>query len=264
MNLCTLASGSKGNSSIICTENSRFLVDIGISTKRLKSSLDGMEIDISSLSGIFITHEHRDHIAGLKTFVKKYEVPIFATSGTFDAILKTCGYEGIDTRLLHSIEKSKEFFVGNTRIKAFEIPHDAGDPVGFTFREEDKKVAVCTDIGMITDCIIEHLEGSNALVIEANHDEHILQAGNYPYSLKKRILSDRGHLSNENSGRLLSKIWNKNLQHIVLGHLSEENNMPDLALMSVKYELMEKFKNFEQFTDITVAEKAVPSKMILV
>lgn len=264
MELCTLASGSKGNSGFIRSENSSLLVDLGISTKRLCGLLRDLNENPENLKGILITHEHSDHILGLKTFLKKYRIPVFATADTFDAILKTSGYQNLDRSLLHAIDKEQRFSLGDIDITAFSIPHDAADPVGFTFQKDDRKIAVCTDIGMITDCITEHLADSNAMVVEANHDEHILQAGSYPYSLKKRILGDLGHLSNENSGKLLCKIWHKNLKHIFLGHLSEENNMPELALMSVKFELSELYREFEAYTGISVAGKDVPSEMILV
>lgn len=264
MQLCTLASGSKGNASLIQSGKSRFLVDVGLSSKKLVALLESLGKEVEGLSGIFITHEHRDHILGLKTFLKKYNVPVFATSGTFDGILSTPGFSDINKTFFHPIEKERPLKLGDMEVIPFEIPHDAKDPVGFCFTNEDKKVAICTDIGKITDCILHHLTGANALVLEANHDEHILQAGRYPYSLKKRILGDRGHLSNENSGKLLATIWNENLKNVILGHLSEENNMPELALLSVKCELSEKHKEYENYTKICVASQTEVSECVYI
>lgn len=264
MELCTLASGSKGNSSLICSEKTSVLVDIGISTKNLCNSLCQLGKKAEDLDGIFITHEHRDHILGLKTFLKKFKIPVFGTAETLEEIFEILSLKEEDMSLFHIIGNEERFHFGDLEVKAFSIPHDAANPIGFSFQKDEKKVSVCTDIGRITDCIKENLKASHALVLEANHDEHILQAGRYPYSLKKRILSDFGHLSNENSGKLLSEIWHQDLKQVFLGHLSKENNLPELALLSVKCELLEKHKEFEKFTNISIAMQEEVSTLIRV
>lgn len=264
MELCTLASGSKGNATIIKSEQGFFLVDAGISTKRIEQALALLGEKAEEIDAVFITHEHRDHISGLKTLLKKYQFPVFTTKGTMEGIFSTRGFEGIEKSLFHPIESSASFLLKDCLINTFPLPHDAKEPVGFTFLKEEKKLAVCTDIGKITESIKENLSGCNALLLEANHDEHILQAGPYPYQLKKRILGDFGHLSNENSGRLLAKLWKPELKHVILGHLSDENNMPELALMSVRCELLNKIKDFETYTKLSVAPKDGLSERVIV
>lgn len=264
MELCTLASGSKGNSSLICSDSASVLVDIGLSTKQLCSALSKVGKRVEDLAGIFITHEHRDHILGLKTFINKYKIPILGTAETLDEIFEILSLKEEDKPLFHILEKDEAFSFQDMKVQTFPIPHDAANPIGFTFQKEGKKVAICTDIGRITEEVKAHLVGSNALLVEANHDEHILQAGKYPYSLKKRILSDLGHLSNENSGKLLSEIWHRDLKQVFLGHLSKENNLPELALLSVKCELSEKHQEYEKYTKICVASQTEVSECVCV
>lgn len=260
--IATLASGSGGNSTVVAFGRDILLTDCGISCKRITEGLKSLGIEPSDLKGVLITHEHKDHIAGLKILMKRYRLPVFATLGTLTEITRF--NRDMDKSLMYKIDSGKSFRIGDVRVNSFSIPHDAAEPVGFTFEGFGKKLAVCTDIGRITDEITENLRNSSAMVVEANHDVRMLEAGAYPYSLKRRILSDIGHLSNENSGKLISEVWHEGLKHIFLGHLSSENNLPELAKQTVKCELMERNIGYESITVIETAKKDTPSEMISV
>lgn len=256
MILGSIASGSSGNCIYVGSEDTHLLVDVGISKKRIEAGLCGIEVDPKKLSGILITHEHSDHISGLGVMSRKHKLPIYATSETIGRILNNSATGGIDPELFHPIVPGAMFFIGGIKIHSFSVPHDAANPVGYTFEAEGKKVGVATDIGVVTEVIAEHLKGVRALLLEANHDVHMLEAGTYPYQLKRRILGNQGHLSNENSGRLLARIWTKELKHIFLGHLSEENNFPDLAYETVRLELLNAHQDFERYTSLSVASRS--------
>ncbi len=256
MELCSIASGSSGNCIYIGNGDTHLLVDVGISKKRIEAGLCGIEVDPNKLSGILITHEHSDHVSGLGVMSRKHRLPIYTTAETARRILSNTAAGGIDPDLFHPIVPGAAFFIGDIKVHSFSIPHDAANPVGYTFEADGKKVGVATDIGVVTDVIAEHLKGASALLLEANHDVHMLEAGTYPYQLKRRILGNRGHLSNENSGRLLAKIWSRELKHIFLGHLSEENNFPDLAYETVRVELLNAHQEFERYTSLSVASRS--------
>ena len=260
----TLASGSSGNSSLIGDmEGNHFLVDCGISCKRIVESLSDFSIDTESVKGIFITHEHADHINGLMMLMKKYKIPIFASLGTLSELTKCKGFDSSYKKLMYKMEANRPFCFNDFKVNCFNIPHDAAEPMGFSFEKYDTKVSVCTDFGMITDEIEDGLKGSQGLVIEANHDERMLEAGRYPFRLKRRILGDKGHISNENSGKLITGLWNEDMKHIFLGHLSDENNMPELALETVRCELLMKYKSYEKYTKLEVANRDKPSEKII-
>ena len=237
MRLCSIASGSSGNCIYVGSDNTHLLVDTGISKKRIEESLEELGVKGEELSGILITHEHSDHIRGLGVFSRRYEVPIYATKGTIKGI---CDYKGLGCMpegLFREIVSDEIFEIGDMRINPFSISHDANEPTGFRIEKEDKSIAIATDLGVYNDYIVEKLKGLNAILLEANHDIHMLEVGPYPYPLKRRVMGDKGHLSNELSGRLLCSIIHDNLKHVVLGHLSKENNFPELAYETVKLEV---------------------------
>lgn len=237
MRLCSIASGSSGNCIYVGSDATHLLVDVGISGKRAECGLNSLGISARDLDGILITHEHADHIAGIGVMARKYEIPIYATSGTIDAI-RNCGSVGkIDDDLFIEVQADKKVTIKDMTINPMKISHDAAEPVAYRFGYGSKKMAVCTDLGVFNDYTVECLKGMDALLIEANHDVNMLQVGPYPYYLKQRILGDRGHLSNENSGRLLSRVLHDDLKTIVLGHLSKENNLPELAYEAVRMEI---------------------------
>lgn len=237
MRLCSIASGSSGNCIYVGSNNTHILVDTGISKKRIEEGLAELDVRGEELSGIFITHEHVDHIQGLGVFCRKYNVPIYASTGTITGI-RTCKTIGnMPEELLHEIPINERFEVGDLRVRPFNISHDANEPTGFRIEGEGKAIAVATDLGTYDDYIVENLKGLNAVLLEANHDTHMVEVGPYPYPLKQRVLGDKGHLSNELSGRLLCDILHDKLTCVLLGHLSKDNNYAELAYETVKLEV---------------------------
>ncbi len=237
IDLCSIASGSSGNSIYIGSDRTHILVDAGISKKRIVSGLESFGIKGEELDGIFVTHEHNDHIKGLGVMARKYEVPIYGTKGTIAAIKNSSCIGEVPEDLFREVEADADIAVGDLTIHPFKISHDAAQPVAYRVACGDRQVAVATDMGMYDDYIVDNLSGVNILLLEANHDVKMLEVGPYPYYLKKRILGDKGHLSNELSGRLLCKLLHKDLKEIILGHLSQENNYPELAYETVKLEI---------------------------
>ena len=264
MNLCSIASGSSGNCIYVGNDNTHLLIDVGISKKRIVEGLNEIGIAPETISGILITHEHTDHISGLGVMARGYNIPIYATVETINAILKTKNIGKIDQELFHFIKPDEEFKINDLTIKPFSTPHDASNPVCYTVRDNDGKVGVATDLGKYDDYIISNLEGVQILLLEANHDINMLHVGPYPYYLKQRILGDKGHLSNENSGRLICRLLNDKLKYIFLGHLSKENNFPELAYEAVKIEISNGAKEFEHKVKIAVANRDKPSEFVTV
>ncbi len=237
MRLCSIASGSSGNCIYVGSEATHLLVDVGISGKRTELGLNSLGLSARDLDGILITHEHADHINGLGVIARKYGVPIYATPGTIEAILTGGGVGKIDRTLFHEVKEDVKLTIKDLTVNPMRISHDAAQPVAYRISYGNKKVGICTDLGVYNDYTVECLKGMDAVLLEANHDVNMLQVGPYPYYLKQRILGDRGHLSNENSGRLLSRILHDGMQNIILGHLSKENNLPELAYEAVRMEI---------------------------
>lgn len=237
MRLCSIASGSSGNCIYIGSENTHLLIDTGISKKKIEEGLETLGITGEMLDGILITHEHSDHIQGLGVFSRRYQIPIYASKGTIAGICGSKGLGCITQELFREVTADTPFCIGDLTVKPFSISHDANEPTGFRVEHEGNSVAVATDLGKYDDYIISNLAGLNGVVLEANHDVHMVEVGPYPYPLKQRVLGDRGHLSNELCGRLLCEILHDGLRHIVLGHLSKENNFPELAYETVKLEV---------------------------
>ena len=237
MRLCSIASGSSGNCIYVGDDTTHLLIDAGISKKRIEAGLLELDVKGEDINGILITHEHVDHIQGLGVFSRKYEVPIYGTKGTIEGIKKCSNLGKMPEGLLHEINTDEDFTLGDITIHPFRISHDANEPSGYRMSNKRKAVAVATDLGKYDDYIVDNLRNLNALVLEANHDIHMLEVGPYPYPLKRRVMGDKGHLSNELSGRLLCDILHDNLEYVVLGHLSKENNYEELAFETVKLEV---------------------------
>ena len=237
MDLCSIASGSSGNCIYAGTDDCHLLVDAGISGKRIENGLNSIGLKTAEMDGILITHEHSDHIAGLGVVARKYGIPMYGTKETIDAILHTSSVGKVDESLFHPILPDEAFTIGDITVKPFSISHDAANPVAYVMEHDTKKVAVATDLGKYDDYIIGKLQGLDVLLLEANHDIRMLQAGSYPYPLKRRILGERGHLSNEASGQLLGKVLHDKIKKIILGHLSKENNYAKLAYETVRLEV---------------------------
>ncbi len=237
MRLCSIASGSSGNCIYVGSQNTHLMIDAGISGKRMEQGLNELGVTAGELDGILITHEHSDHVCGLGVAARKHGIPIYATRGTIDAVCRMKTLGTIDPGLFREIEADREFAIGDVTVSPLAISHDAAQPVAYIVRQADKSVGVVTDLGKYDPYIVEHLQGLDILLLEANHDIHMLEVGNYPYYLKQRILGDRGHLSNELSGRLLGELLHDKFKTVMLGHLSKENNYEKLAYETVRLEV---------------------------
>ncbi len=263
MRLCSIASGSSGNCIYTGSDHTHLLVDAGISKKRVEIGLESLGVKGEELDGIFVTHEHLDHIQGLGVFSRKYEIPIYGTSGTIAGIRACKSLGKMPEGLLHEVAADEDFAIGDLMVHPFSISHDANEPTGYRIFQGDKSVAVATDIGIYDDYTVENLTNLDALVLEANHDLQMLEVGPYPYQLKRRVMGDKGHLSNELSGRLLCEILHDHLKKVVLGHLSKENNFPELAYETVKLEVTlgdNPYKGEE--IPMIVAKRDAPSEII--
>ena len=216
-----LASGSKGNSVYVELDGVRLLVDAGISAARITKGLRARGVEPQSLDAVLVTHEHIDHVRGLKTLAKQYHLPILATRGTLAGIDDGAAFED-DMRSI-----SDAFMIGNVTVQPFATSHDAAEPCGFRI-EGSHYCTVATDLGVVTDTVQDAMEGADVLVLEANHDADLLRQGSYPWPLKRRILSNRGHLANGDAAWALTRM-KKHPRKVYLAHLSEENNRPALA-----------------------------------
>lgn len=235
--LCTIASGSSGNCIYIGTDKHKILVDAGISGKKITAGLKEIGVDPEEIQGVFITHEHSDHIKGAGIISRKYNWPIYATQGTWDVMLEENKIGKVLAENIKVVDKEKPLNFEGLEIMPYSIYHDAADPVGYTFSYGQKKMSIATDLGHVDQKILRHLKDSHLILLESNHDVGMLQAGGYPYYLKQRILSETGHLSNELAAKALLGVYHENLEHAILGHLSRENNFPDLAYITAKNKL---------------------------
>lgn len=265
MRMATVASGSSGNCIYVGSEQTHILIDAGVSKKRTETGLNENDVAMSDISAIMITHEHSDHIQGLGVIARKYEIPIYATEKTLYEIEHNEKLGRIPEGLYREVREDEPVMIGDLQVCPFRISHDAVQPVGYRINCRDKSVAVATDMGKYDDYIISHLQGLDAIVIEANHDVRMLLAGSYPYYLKQRILGDRGHLSNEASGRLINAILHDHMKYIILGHLSKENNYEELAYETVRTEILLSDNPYkaEDF-NIFVAKRETHSELLMV
>ena len=263
MKLMSIASGSSGNCVYVGTDNTAVIVDAGVSRKRINEGLATIDMNIKDVDAIIITHEHIDHTRALGVISRSYGIPMYATEKTCEVIADMRELGDFDKSLLNPIETDVDFDIGDIRICAHSIWHDAVDPVCYTMKADGKKISVATDMGGYDDYTVHNLQDSDAMLVEANHDIRMLQAGPYPYSLKQRILGQRGHLSNEASGQLINNILNNHIKAIFLGHLSNENNYPELAYETVKTELMgNPYTNDVRDFNLQVAGRSMPSSLI--
>jgi len=227
-----LASGSRGNCAIVASASTKILVDAGISCRETFKRMKAIGEDPRTLSAILITHEHSDHIYGLATLAKKLRIPVFMTGATYQAWSRAMRDEnGVRPQLekFERFESGHSFQVGDIAVRPFTIPHDAADPVGFTFRAEGIKVGIATDLGYVPISVRDHLRGSDVLVVESNHDLEMLRVGPYPWSVKQRVMSRVGHLSNLALADFFTNDYDNGAAFVVLAHLSEQNNHPEIA-----------------------------------
>lgn len=243
MRFLSLVSGSSGNASLMATDSTKILVDCGISAKKTDTLLKeaGIEKGLHGIDALILTHEHSDHIKGVKRLMSAYGIPVYGSSGTLSALsaaTKDEYFKYAGRELMEPVRADFEFSIGDIHILPFNIYHDAAEPYAYRFEiyEGDKctETALMTDCGHFDDYICDHLTELDAVLMEANHDPVMLQNGPYPMMLKRRIISGRGHLSNASAGELLAKIFQPKLKKVKLGHLSKENNTPELAVATVR------------------------------
>ena len=247
------------NSLFIETQNTKLLVDAGVSSKKIETALNSLNIDPNTLDGILITHEHTDHVQGLGTFAKKFDLPVFVNRKTLDAMPKQ--KEKIAEKNINLIKIEENFEIKDLKIKPFAIPHDAANPCGFCISKDDKKISIATDIGHMSNSIIKNLEESLFILLESNYDPEVLMYSKYPYQLKTRIAGPTGHLSNEMAGKTISHLLQSGLQQAMLGHLSKESNFPELAYKTVVEELIANHLKNDNF-QLSVAKRDEISPMV--
>ncbi len=252
--LCPLYSGSSGNSTYIgFSDNKGILVDVGRSAKQIEKSLFENNIDIDNIKAIFLTHEHTDHVIGLKTFSRRYNIKIYGSDGTIQAAKSKCM---MDNHSLCNVVSKKETDLGFASVRTFPISHDCVDGLGYVFASSSgEKAAVCTDLGYVSESVKNALKGCEMVVLESNHDTMMLQNGPYPYYLKRRILSDNGHLSNESCSEILPSLVNQGTKNIILSHLSAHNNLPDLAFQTALYHLNSYGMHIDKDFSLSIAPK---------
>lgn len=231
MKFCSLFSGSSGNSLFISSKDTNVLVDAGLTGKALISALDSIGEDPSQIKGIFITHEHSDHTCGAGILSRKFNIPIYANEKTWAAMERSLGRIAIHNRRIINGEAS----IDDLHVETFRVPHDAAACIGYTFEDtQGKRLSTVTDMGVFTNEIKNGIKDSDLILIESNHDVEMLKYGPYPYDLKRRVLSELGHLSNEDSAAAILSILDQRHRTILLGHLSGTNNVPELAFKTVE------------------------------
>lgn len=261
LNFCSLYSGSSGNSLFVETENTKILVDAGMSCKKIEEALHLIEVDPSSINAILVTHEHSDHIKGISAISKKFDIPVYATQETFDAM--PAQTQKLSEKNINFFKPSESFYIDDIEILPFSIPHDAANPCGFNIIKDKKhQISIATDIGHMTKSIVNNLEGSKFILLESNYDTEVLRCCSYPFKLKTRIAGDTGHLSNTMAGKTISYLSkNSNLNTAMLGHLSKESNFPELAYQTVVDELISNSID-DNSIQLSVANRNCPSKLI--
>ncbi|NLY85438.1 MAG: MBL fold metallo-hydrolase [Tissierellia bacterium] len=236
LRFCSLSSGSSGNCQYIETNNTRLLVDAGLSGRRIETLLKSIGVSPTSLNGILVTHEHRDHVKGVGVLSRRYDLPIYANKNTWLEMEKIIGE--VKEKNIKVFETDKYLNINDIDIHPIKVFHDAKEPVGFIFYYNKVKLSIVTDTGWINDTIKSAIKGSDLYLMESNHDVKMLKEGSYPWYLKQRILSTRGHLSNDDAGRILGEVISGNGEVILLGHLSKENNTEYLAYETVKEKIL--------------------------
>ncbi len=260
LSICSLASGSSGNCYVVGCTSGFVLVDVGISGKQIREGLGKMGLSMEDLKAVFITHDHGDHVKGLPAVLKGSDAVVFANKSTLDAI----SYN-ISRRRRRLFSTGESISLPGLDVDTFQTSHDARDPAGFSFIAADKRLAIVTDTGLVTEEIREHMKKADMLVLESNHDENILRMGRYPWFLKQRILGDCGHLSNEAAACALADVLEEDRKNgamrertVLLAHLSEENNFPEMVMATVT-NILEERGLLGSHLHIRILERAVQS-----
>ena len=260
MRFCPIASGSSGNCVYVGTDKTHLLVDAGLSGKRIENALSRLGISCAEkLTGILVTHEHSDHASGVGIMSRRYNIPVYATPNTWRYFLRHGTIGKVTEELRRIIVPNESLVIGDMEVLPFDIPHDASQPVGYCLEGNRYKAAVATDMGYVTDTVRALLKDADVLLVESNHDVEMLEKGRYPRALKDRVNGSRGHLSNVAAGALLADIASERCRHVFLGHLSEENNRPLVALDTVQNILA---ANDVVVNRLSVADRHEPSEMV--
>lgn len=259
MEICSIASGSSGNCIYIGTSETHLLVDAGMSGKKIEEGLEYFGKSAEDICGILITHEHSDHIKGIGAFVKKHKVPIYGTIETLTALKhQPCG-KSIPADLFIFVKHKDNFNIGDITIDVTSTSHDSANSVCFRFSNDGEVVAMATDLGCYDEDVINHLSDVDILYLESNYDREMLMVGSYPHYLKLRIDGDKGHLSNDLSAELVGKVMTRRLKALILAHLSQDNNFPELAYQTHLNQLNENWNFDTPMPGLMVAKRDVPS-----
>lgn len=255
---CSLFSGSSGNCIYAGSERTNILIDAGMSGKRITASLNEIGISAEEIDAILVTHEHSDHIHGVGVMSRMFNIPVYANNNTWRAMQNEIG--SIKEENIRVIKNDDVFSIEDMDIKAYSTPHDAADPVGYCLWCNGRKISIATDIGHASDNVLNNIKESDLILLESNHDVEMLKAGPYPYILKRRILSNTGHLSNDDAGKAIVKLLSDKYMTVLLGHLSEHNNYPELAYATVMSILNESGINIDKDIRLELAgRKSVSS-----
>ena len=262
MRFSVLASGSTGNAVYVENDNHSFLVDVGLSGKKMEQLFANIDRDMKNLSGILVTHEHSDHIKGLGVIARKYNIPVYANAKTWTAMDGLVGTIPTDLCFDFDMETVKTF--GSLDIQSFAVSHDAADPMFYTFHDNGRTLVVITDTGYVSDRMKGYIAAADAYVFESNHDVSMLQMGKYPWNIKRRILSDVGHVSNEDAAVAMADVVAEKPTQVYLAHLSKDNNMKDLARMSVEQTLQSCGIITGEYLHLHDTDANEPTKLVMV
>lgn len=262
MRLYTIASGSSGNCICVQTANACILVDAGVTAKRIEAGLSALRVELSQLDAILVTHEHIDHVRGIEVITKKYPIPVYGTKETLQEYCRTLKQTERIQSLMHFVQPGERFCIKDILIDTFSTSHDAGNPLGYTFVCEGHKIGMATDLGCYDETILEKLALSEVLYLESNYDLNMLMAGSYPYRLKLRIASEKGHLSNEMSSELIVKLLHEGLHHVVIAHMSKENNYAELAYETIRQAVHDNWRWPGKPPVILVANRDIPTEPV--
>ncbi|WP_017756728.1 MBL fold metallo-hydrolase [Calidifontibacillus oryziterrae] len=262
LHFSVLASGSTGNAFYIATDKAKLLVDAGFSGKQMEQLMESVNLDPGELDGLLVTHEHSDHIKGLGIMARRYKLPIFANEKTWKAMESLIGAIPLEQKFIFEMGSIKTF--ADIDVESFGVSHDAAEPMFYVFHSQGKKVTLATDLGYVSDRIKGTIRNSDVFIFEANHDVEMLRMGHYPWNVKRRILSDVGHVSNEDAGLALAECIGEKTKRIYLAHLSKDNNIKELARMAVSQTLEEKGFSVGESFKLYDTDPKIPTKLAYV
>ena len=248
-----LFSGSSGNATYVGCDDGQILVDAGLSGTRITQELQRVGVNPGQLDAILVTHEHSDHIKGIGILSRKYDLPVYASEGTWRAMESKIG--AMAAKNMRVIVPGEDFYIGSIDVTPFPTPHDAAQPVGYTFELSGAKLAIATDLGSVRDSWLKYIIGADAVILESNYDPGMLESGPYPYELQRRIRGKHGHLSNDDAGEVAAELVRAGAKQIILGHLSKENNYPELAMQCCSLAFREAGLAFQEDARVCVASR---------